>query len=102
MRLDVLELFTEAQSWVHGDIARAELRYALRLREQRARWEETRRFKNKTDPAARANRVASCSKYEKTKWSITRADPAKRAAHNAKRMAAYYRGKVRLEQGGSK
>lgn len=93
----MLEEFAEAQSWVHADIASAELRYASRLQQQRERWEETRRWKLKTDPAARARRVASCSKYEKKKWLVTRADPAKRAAHNAKRMAAYYRKKERLQ-----
>lgn len=93
--LEVLELFADAQSWVHGSIASAEMRHAVRLQEQRERWEETRRFKLKTDPDAKARRVASCSKYEKKKWQATRADPVKRAAHNAKRMAAYYRKRSR-------
>ena len=93
VRIDVLELFAEAQSWAHDGIARAELRHAARLKEQRARWEETRRVTLATSPQHRANRAESQSRYERSRWLVTRADPAKRAAHNARRMAAYYRAK---------
>lgn len=94
MRLDVLELFAEAQSWVHADIARAEMRHARRLQEQRERWEETRRLTLAVSAEHRQRRVASQSKYERKRWGVIKTDPAKRAAHNAKRMAAYYRAKA--------
>lgn len=95
MRLDILQEFAEAQSWVHGDIASAEMRYARRLQKQRATWEEARRWTLATSPDHRARRRASLSKYERKRWLETKADPAKRAAHNARRMAAYYRAKGR-------
>jgi hypothetical protein len=95
LALEVLELFAEAQSWVHADIERAEMRYALRLQEQRERWEETRRLTLAVSPAHRQRRAESQTRYERKRWLATRADPAKRAAHNAKRMAAYYRKKAR-------
>lgn len=95
MRIDVLEEFAEAQSWVHGEIAKAEMRYAARLQEQRRRWEETRRVTLAISPAHRKRRAESQSKYEKKRWHLTRSDPTKLAAHNARRMAAYYRGKCK-------
>ncbi len=96
MRLDILEEFASAQSWVHGEIAKAELRHACRLQEQRAGWEEARRLKLRTDANARARRQASLKKYEARRWEQTRADPAKRAAHNARRMANYRRSRALL------
>jgi hypothetical protein len=95
MRLDVLEEFAEAQSWVHGAIAQAETRHALRLHEQRERWEETRRLTLAVSREHRIRRAESQSKYEHKRYAATKADPVKRAAHNAKRMAAYYRKKER-------
>jgi hypothetical protein len=96
VRLDVLEEFAEAQSWVHGAIAQAEARHALRLQEQRERWEETRRLTLVVSQEHRRRRAESQSKYERKRYAATKADPAKRAAHNAKRMAAYYRKKARV------
>jgi len=95
MRLDVLEEFAAAQSWVHADIARAEMRYAFRLQQQRSRWEETRRWTLAASPSHRARRLETHSKNNRKRWQETKSDPAKRAAHNAKRMAAYYRKKER-------
>lgn len=95
MRLDVLEEFAEAQSWVHGAIASAELRYAARLQEQRERWEETRRLTLAVSAEHRRRRAESQTKYERKRYAAIKADPAKRAAHNAKRMAAHYRAKGR-------
>lgn len=94
LRLQVLQDFAEVQwAWRSNQLSRAELRHAIRFAEQREMWEETRRVTLATSPAHRQSRKASLSKYEKAKWKHTRSDPIKRAAHNAKRMAAYYRKK---------
>ncbi len=101
LRIQVLQEFAEAQAlWQDHQMARARLRFAIRLAEQRAGWEETRRFTLATSTEHRERRRASLASFERKRWSETRADPAKRAAHNAKRMAAYYRKKARLERGG--
>lgn len=96
LRLQVLQDFAEVQAaWQGQQFDRAALRHAVRFAEQRSNWEETRRVTLATSPTHRARRQASLSKYERAKWQATRADPAKRAAHNAKRMAAYYRKKAK-------
>ncbi len=96
LRVQILQDFVEVQwAWQGQQWGRAALRHAARFAEQRANWEETRRVTLATSSAHRANRKASLSKYEHVRWQQTRADPAKRAAHNARRMAAYYRKKQR-------
>ena len=95
LSLSVLEEFAEAQSWVHAAIAAAELRHEARLREQRARAVAARQQKLATDATARARFAASQEKYERTRWAAVRSDPARRAAHNARRMRAHYRAKAR-------
>lgn len=95
LRVQVLQDIAEAQwRWRSREWSRAAVRHAIRFAEQRANWEETRRVTLATSAPHRANRKASLSKYERTKWQTVRADPEKRAAHNAKRMAAHYRRKA--------
>lgn len=94
LRVQVLRDFAEVQrAWQSHALSRAQFRFWARLAEQRAAWEETRRVTLATSPRHRENRRASQAKYERSKWLVTRADPEKRAAHNARRMAAYYRAK---------
>jgi hypothetical protein len=97
VRIDVLEEFAEAQSWVHGAIASAEMRHASRLSAQRQRWEETRRVTLAVSAQHRQRAAESRARYERKRYEAIKSDPAKRAAHNAKRMAAYYRGKARRQ-----
>jgi hypothetical protein len=96
LRVQVLQEFAEAQAaWRGQQWSRAALRHAARFAEQQASWEETRRVTLATSAQHRASRKESLAKYERSKWQLTRADPEKRAAHNAKRMAAYYRKKAK-------
>ena len=98
LRAQVLEDFAEAQwRWRSHEWSRAAVRHAIRFAEQRATWEETRRVTLATSAPHRVARKESLSKYERAKSKQPRADPQKRAAHNAKRMAAYYRKRQRDE-----
>jgi hypothetical protein len=95
LRLQILQDFAEAQwAWQRDAFGAARLRFAARLAEQREAWEETRRVTLATSKQHRQHRKETMAKYESKRWQSTRADPAKRAAHNARRMASYYRSKL--------
>lgn len=94
MNVEILELFAEAQSWAHYARAEAEARHDARMAEARKRWEAVRRVKLATDPVARKRRADTKRRYERKRWKAIKASHARRLAHNAKRMAAYYRSKA--------
>lgn len=95
LTVQVLREFVEAQyRWRSHALVRAELRHAIRFAEQRASWEETRRVTLATSRPHRESRRASVAKDNARRYEATRADPEKRRAHNARRMASYYRSKA--------